>query len=495
MAKYTYKEFIQAHKGKAMDYDGVAGCQCIDLCKYYLDEVFDLTPGAWGDAHCWYDNFYSIPTLKNNFTRIANTPDFVPQKGDIMVWSGALSSGGWGHVAICSGEGDTNWFNSWDNNWTGNHDATAKIRHTYDYVLGVLRPNNQEPITGKSEDTKDNTTPSVPNSNSPVMVIDVSEWQPSINYAKLAKEVNGIIIRAGYRGYGSEGTLCKDSAFDKHFKGAKDNNIPYGFYFFSQAITATEAKQEADYVYSLIKGSKPSFPIYIDVEDSGAGGGSGRADNLTKTQRTNIINTFCKEIESKGFKGGVYASESWFDYKFTTSKIDKYSIWVANFGSNNGKPNTKPNLSKYDGWQFTSNYYVDAISGNVDMSYFYNNYNISTKENQNIDTNKKDTQVVKEEPKTENKVTAKMPYEVGKEYTLLVDLKVRSGAGTTYSWLNRNQMTAYGQAHSYNQSKAVFQKGTVVEAIEVRKNSDTEYWIRTYSGWLCARLDGNIYIK
>jgi len=56
-------------------------------------------------------------------------------------------------------------------------------------------------------------------------------------------------------------------------------------------------------------------------------------------------------------------------------------------------------------------------------------------------------------------------------------------------------MTAYGQAHSYNQSKAVFQKGTVVEAIEVRKNSDTEYWIRTYSGWLCARLDGNIYIK
>lgn len=78
MAKYTYKEFISAHKGKAMDYDGIAGCQCIDLCKYYLDEVFDLTPGAWGDAHCWYENYNSIPTLKNNFTRIANTPDFVP---------------------------------------------------------------------------------------------------------------------------------------------------------------------------------------------------------------------------------------------------------------------------------------------------------------------------------------------------------------------------------------------------------------------------------
>jgi hypothetical protein len=34
---------------------------------------------------------------------------------------------------------------------------------------------------------------------------------------------------------------------------------------------------------SLIKGSKPTYPIYIDIEDSGAGGGQGRADNLTKT--------------------------------------------------------------------------------------------------------------------------------------------------------------------------------------------------------------------
>ena len=78
MAKYTYKQFIQAHKNKAMDYDGVAGCQCVDLTKYYLDEVFDLTPGAWGDAYYWYDGFDNIPTLYNNFTKIPNTPDFVP---------------------------------------------------------------------------------------------------------------------------------------------------------------------------------------------------------------------------------------------------------------------------------------------------------------------------------------------------------------------------------------------------------------------------------
>lgn len=495
MKKYNYTQFIQAHKNKAMDYDGIAGCQCIDLCKYYLDEVFGLTPGAWGDAHCWYENYNSIPTLKNNFTRIANTPDFIPKKGDIMVWSGSLSSGGWGHVAICSGEGDTNYFYSWDNNWTGNHDATAKIKHDYSHVLGVLRPKDQTPITGETNSTvSDKTEKTDTTTAKATKVLDISEFQPNVNYKKLASEVDAVIIRVGYRGWGSSGDLVTDSMFKTHLQGVINNNIPYGFYFFSQAITATEAKAEANYTYNLIKGSNPSLPIYIDIEDSTAPNKTGRADGLTKTQRTNIINTFCKEIEAKGLKGGVYASESWFDYKFTTSKIDKHSIWVANFGINNGQANNKPSLSKYDGWQFTSNYSLSSIPTNVDMSYFYINYNTGTGKNQNVDKQeaiKENTTVVKETTKT----TVQDKYVVGKEYTLQVDLKVRSGPGTSYTWLNRNQMTTYGINHSYNQTKAVFKKGTVVEAMEVKKISNTEYWIKTYSGWLCAMTNGDIYIK
>ena len=489
MKKYNYEQFIQAHKDKAMDYDGIAGCQCIDLCKYYLDEVFGLTPGAWGDAHSWYEDYNSIPTLKNNFTRIANTPDFVPKKGDIVVWSGALSSGGWGHVAIATGEGDTTWFNSWDNNWTGNHDATAKIKHNYNCVLGVLRPNNQTPITGKTNSVKEKTT-ETSTTIITTKVLDISEFQPNIDYKKLASEVDAVIIRVGYRGWGSSGDLVTDSMFKTHLQGAIDNNIPYGFYFFSQATTAIEAKAEANYTYNLIKNSTPSLPIYIDIEDSTAPDKTGRADGLTKTQRTNIINTFCKEIEAKGLKGGVYASESWFDYKFTTSKIDKYSIWVANFGINNGQANTKPSLSKYDGWQFTSNYSLSSIPTNVDMSFFYIYYNKNTEKNQNIDTK---TTIKTETVKKEASIKEK--YSTGKEYTLQVDLKVRSGPGANYTWLNRNQMTSYGINHSYNQTKAVFKKGTVIEAMEVKKVSDKEYWIKTYSGWLCAMIDGDIYIK
>ena len=146
MALKTYDKFIADHVGKAVDIDGVAGAQCVDLAKCYLREVFGIEAGTWGDAHCWYDNFNSILALKANFTRIANTPDFVPRKGDIAVWSGNLSANGWGHIAICTGEGDTTHFYSYDQNWTGGHDACTRIRHDYRAVAGVLRPNDRSRI-------------------------------------------------------------------------------------------------------------------------------------------------------------------------------------------------------------------------------------------------------------------------------------------------------------------------------------------------------------
>ena len=146
MALKTYDKFIADHIGKAVDYDGVAGAQCVDLVKYYLKEVFGIDAGAWGDAHCYFDNFNSILALKANFTRIANTPDFVPRKGDIVVWSSSLSAGGWGHIAICTGEGDTQHFYSHDQNWTGKHDPCTRIRHDYRAVAGELRPKNPSRI-------------------------------------------------------------------------------------------------------------------------------------------------------------------------------------------------------------------------------------------------------------------------------------------------------------------------------------------------------------
>lgn len=139
----NYKEFVNTYLGKATDYDGGYGAQCVDLIKLYLDKVFNLKIGAIGNAHVYYDNYDKVAILKNNFTRIANTPDFIPQKGDIVVWSTAQGNG-CGHVAIATGEGTTIYFYSYDQNWNGKE--MKKVYHNYTNVLGVLRPNDQSKI-------------------------------------------------------------------------------------------------------------------------------------------------------------------------------------------------------------------------------------------------------------------------------------------------------------------------------------------------------------
>lgn len=140
-----YNEFINTYDGKAIDYDGVSGVQCVDLAKIYLDKVFGIKPGAWGNAKDYYLNFNNIPQLRNNFNRIANSSSFVPQRGDIVVWGSAVG-GGYGHIAIATGEGNTRQFYSYDQNWNGK--ATHKVLHNYNGFYGVLRAKDQSRIEG-----------------------------------------------------------------------------------------------------------------------------------------------------------------------------------------------------------------------------------------------------------------------------------------------------------------------------------------------------------
>ena len=98
----TYDEFIKKHNGVAVNYDGAAGKQCVDLATAYFNEVFGSgIKNFWYDAHHFWDLFDKNTWLKANFTKVKNTPSFVPKKGDVAIWSGTLN-GGWGHIAICT---------------------------------------------------------------------------------------------------------------------------------------------------------------------------------------------------------------------------------------------------------------------------------------------------------------------------------------------------------------------------------------------------------
>ena len=197
-------------------------------------------------------------------------------------------------------------------------------------------------------------------------VLDVSTFNNITDYNSAVSGLSGVILRVGYRGYGSSGTLCKDGKFNQHYNGFV-GKIPIGVYFLSQAVNETEARAEVNYIYNIIKNLDIRFPIYLDSEWSNANH-TGRADGLTKAQRSVVVNAFCDRCRELGYKGGVYASDSWFKYQLNLSTITPHvdSFWVAKYSSY--KPSV---VTSYDGWQYTSTGRISGYSGSVDLSYFY----------------------------------------------------------------------------------------------------------------------------
>ena len=145
--------------GKGWDFDNAYGWQCFDLVNFYWNYL------TGGQLYGLYAK--DIP-FKNNFNGLAtvyeNTPSFLPQKGDIVVWNGNWGEGA-GHVAIVQ-SANINTFVSLDQNWWGggaNKTEVAQyISHTYDFPMYFIRPHYKAKSTVKDKVTnvvKPNTKP------------------------------------------------------------------------------------------------------------------------------------------------------------------------------------------------------------------------------------------------------------------------------------------------------------------------------------------------
>ena len=163
--------------------------------------------------------------------------------------------------------------------------------------------------------------------------VDVSKYQKNVDWAKIKKAgVSFVIVRIGYRGYGAAGTLVLDPMFEEHFTNVKNAGLKVGVYFFSQATTEAEAKEEAFACAYVLNGRKLDYPIFFDTEASGASNGSGRADGLGMEDRTKCAIAFCEEVKAQGYKPGVYASTLWYRKRIDLNRLKKYTIWNAHYG-------------------------------------------------------------------------------------------------------------------------------------------------------------------
>ncbi len=105
--------WVKTQEGKALDYDGAYGAQCVDLIMYYY-KFLGVSPSSGNGKD------YATNTLPAGWTR---TKGGTPQKGDILVYSGS-SGNTYGHVAI---------FESTKVLWHGRWSGTGKVQKTTNY--------------------------------------------------------------------------------------------------------------------------------------------------------------------------------------------------------------------------------------------------------------------------------------------------------------------------------------------------------------------------
>lgn len=199
-------------------------------------------------------------------------------------------------------------------------------------------------------------------------VIDVSEWQGDIDWAKAkADGVEGVIIRLGY-GWGNNA----DKKAQRNISECKRLGIPFGIYWYSYADTPSIAKGEGADVVAKLKqfGVNPSdlaYPVYYDLEKWTWKGHQPPTD---PNVYNDIVNNWYSALQSAGYKNlSVYSYTSYLQGPLKHADIYAKTTWVAQYGARMGFDSFPTNSR---GWQYTSSGKVDGISGNVDMNAFGN---------------------------------------------------------------------------------------------------------------------------
>ena len=234
----------------------------------------------------------------------------------------------------------------------------------------------EEETGAQAEITKILVAENTSETNTITMGIDVSKFQGTIDWEKVADAgIDFAMVRVGYRTQ-SGGEIMEDTNARYNMQEATANGLKIGAYFFSTAISEAEAKEEAKWVADYISQYQITYPVAYNCE--GFENPDNRQYSLTKTERTDTAIAFLNEIYEQGYTPMFYASKNEMqeDAKWETSRIEKsYKIWVSQYPE---APYPQTPGSSYNGthdmWQYTNQGKIAGISKPVDVNVAYFGY-------------------------------------------------------------------------------------------------------------------------
>lgn len=158
--------------------------------------------------------------------------------------------------------------------------------------------------------------------------IDVSKHNGTVDWEK-AKSA-GLAFAVIRCGFGSDIQSQDDEQFARNVQECDRLGIPWGAYLYSYALDLEEAKSELAHMLRLLRGKKPQFPVYLDMED--ADGYKAKHGMPSRRMLTDIIKTVCGGLRSAGFLSGYYVNLDWYNNRIYPDDLRGYEFWYARPG-------------------------------------------------------------------------------------------------------------------------------------------------------------------
>ena len=199
--------------------------------------------------------------------------------------------------------------------------------------------------------------------------VDVSHWQQTIDWEQVKESgVDFAIIKLGGRGY-ETGALSLDRNAFANLDGAIAAGLEVGVYFFSQALTSTEAEEEAYFVVEQLQpyAEYITMPVVYDWEH--VNDPDARTTNMRDPDiLTECTVAFLQTVEAAGYRPMVYFNRMQSQYLLNLEELTNYEFWLAAYTQRMDFP------YKIKMWQYTSEGTVPGIEGDCDINiYFPNN--------------------------------------------------------------------------------------------------------------------------
>lgn len=185
-------------------------------------------------------------------------------------------------------------------------------------------------------------------------IVDISFWQPNINYDVFATEISGAILRGTYG-------IWKDTKIDQHYEELHKRGVPLGCYHY--IIGNQTGMAQADIFNRVVHGKEFKLGLWNDVEDRKPL--TGLFPSVVNEYHANI------ELLTKR-KVGIYTGQyAWFEIMGKDAyKYSDRPLWMS-------WPSVSPIQMPIGGkwttwllWQYTFKGKFEGVDGDIDCNRF-----------------------------------------------------------------------------------------------------------------------------